>query len=66
MPNEMKGLIDEIQSPSYSTVIGLARYGAATAPATKQSAFGLGLPKVSGNSGKMLNRIIDIVKSFIP
>jgi cell division protein FtsA len=66
MPNEMKGLIDEIQSPSYATVIGLARYGAATGSSAKQSAFGFSIPKVSGNSGKMVSKIINIIKSFIP
>lgn len=66
MPSEMKGLIDEIQSPSYASVIGLARYGAATASSEKSSAFGLSMPKVGGNSGKTLRKILDIIKSFIP
>lgn len=66
MPNDMKGLIDEIQSPSYATVIGLARYGAATASLEKNAAFGLNIPKVPGNSGKMMKKVLDIVKSFIP
>jgi cell division protein FtsA len=66
MPNEMKGLIDEIQSPAYATVIGLARYGSVTGSTAKSSAFGLAIPRVSGNSGKVLSKIIDIIKSFIP
>lgn len=66
MPSDMKGLIDEIQSPSYASVIGLARYGAATATSEKASAFGMKMPKVSGDSGKIIKKVLDIVKSFIP
>jgi len=66
MPSDMKGLIDEIQSPSYATVIGLARYGAATATTSKASPFGLRYLRVPGNSGKIISKLIDIIKSFIP
>lgn len=66
MPQDMKGLIDEIQSPSYASVIGLARYSAATATTAKSSAFGFSIPKVPGNSGKVVAKLIDIIKSFIP
>lgn len=68
LPANMKGIIDEIQSPSYSAVIGLTMYGAKTDRVRSSSLpFGLSMPKVpGGGSGKMMKRIVDIIKSFIP
>ncbi len=67
MPNNLKGIIDEIQNPAYATVIGLCQYGASAEVASKQLPFGFSMPKVgSNNSGKAFKRIIDIIKSFIP
>jgi cell division protein FtsA len=66
---EIKGIIDEIQSPAFSTVIGLCMYGGKNAPAEKQGPFGFSMPKMGGgkgSSGKALNRIINLLKSFIP
>ncbi len=68
-PTNIKGIIDEIQSPSYSTVIGLCAYGARNDVASKDLPFGISMPKVpgvSGGSGKMFKRVVDIIKSFIP
>jgi cell division protein FtsA len=68
MPVEMKGIIDEIQSPAFSTVIGLNMYGAKNGQEDKKGLpFGLSVPKMGGGgSGKAVQRIINILKSFIP
>ncbi|MEN9407033.1 MAG: hypothetical protein RLZZ455_249 [Candidatus Parcubacteria bacterium] len=67
-PQNMKGIIDEIQNPAYATVIGLAIAGSRTGE-EKSSAFGFNMPKIpgmSGNSGKMLKKIFGVIRSFIP
>lgn len=65
MPMNMKGIIDEVQYPSYATAIGLVQYGAELIE-IKSSRFGFPMPKFPGGSGKMLKRLIDLIKSFIP
>lgn len=66
MPTNLKGIIDEVQNPAYASVIGLTVYGSKNDLA-KPTAFGFSMPKVSGQgSGKMMKRIVDIIKSFIP
>lgn len=67
-PADIKGIIDEVQGPAFSTVIGLTQYGAKNAGDEKQQLpFGLSMPKMSGgNSGKTVQKIINILKSFIP
>jgi cell division protein FtsA len=68
MPQNMKGIIDEIQTPAYATVIGLIIAGSRLGE-ERSSAFGFSLPKIpgmDGNSGKMLKKVIEIIKSFIP
>lgn len=67
MPQNMKGIIDEIQNPAYATVIGLAM-AASKSQESKSLPFGLSVPRIPGigGSGKMLKRIIDLIKSFIP
>lgn len=64
----IKGLIDEIQSPAFATVIGLAMYGAKNAPReTQDLPFGLSMPKFNiGGSRKMFSKLINLLKSFIP
>ncbi|MGH9857150.1 MAG: cell division protein FtsA, partial [Acidobacteriota bacterium] len=66
MPTDVKGIIDEVQHPAFSTVVGLVRYGMNTTT-TKQSSFRLGLPRGSG-SGAMgiVKKIINMIKTFIP
>lgn len=68
IPENMKGIIDEVQNPAFSTVIGLCTYGSQNATAEKQDLpFGLSLPKMSGGgSGKMMQKIVSLLKSFIP
>lgn len=67
-PQNMKGIIDEIQNPSYATVVGLAIAGSKMGE-EKSSAFGFTMPKIpgmSGGSGKILKKIFGIIRSFIP
>lgn len=65
----LKGIIDEVDGPAYSTVIGLAMCGAETVE-ERSSAFGFNMPKLPGmggaKGGKMMKKVIDIIKSFIP
>jgi cell division protein FtsA len=63
LPTQVKGIIDEVQSPAYSTVIGLTLYGAEMTP-VRSGRFTM--PTMPGGSGKMMKRIIEIIKSFIP
>ena len=65
MPQDMKGIIDEIQNPAYATVVGLLSYGAKM-DTGRQSPFGFSMPKVPGSSQGMSKKIMDIIKSFIP
>jgi cell division protein FtsA len=65
-PINIKGLIDEIETPAFATVVGLAVFGASLD--IKQSLpFGFSLPNF-GNLGfnKLFSRIIKFVKSFMP
>ncbi len=64
----MKGIIDEIQSPAFATVIGLTMYGAQNGGAEKQDLpFGLSLPGMpSMKSGKFIHKLVNLLKSFIP
>lgn len=65
-PINMKGLADEIEGPSFAAVVGLAVFGRNLD--VKQSLpFGLSLPSL-GNLGfnKLISRVINFVKSFMP
>lgn len=66
-PLNIKGLTDEVVSPSFATAIGLVKYGSKMD--TKGSGFGLlKLPQmikmapIKGTAGKL----VDLVKSFLP
>ena len=66
MPINIKGLIDEIETPAFATVVGLAVFGASLD--VKQSLpFGLSIPNL-GNLGvnRIISRAINFVKSFMP
>ena len=65
MPTDVKGIIDEVQHPAFSTAVGLIRYGM-NATAAKESSLRFNIP--GGNMGisKALKRIINLVKTFIP
>lgn len=68
MPINVKGIIDEIQHPAFSTVIGLTMYGVQNASSEGASLpFGFNMPKGSVvGMGKIFKKIIEIIKSFIP
>lgn len=67
MPQNMKGIIDEIQTPAYATVIGLTINGSRM-DEERSLPFGLSIPKIPGmgGSGKILKKLFDIIRSFIP
>ena len=66
LPNNLKGLIDEIQTPAFSTVVGLASYGA-TLEAPANLPFGISVPQIpSLRFNKIFSKVINTIKSFIP
>ncbi|MEK7572898.1 MAG: cell division protein FtsA [Patescibacteria group bacterium] len=66
IPSNLKGIIDEIQNPTFSTVVGLAKYGSSV-EAKEGLPFGISIPKIPGFKGnKIFGKAIDLVKSFIP
>lgn len=66
IPTRIKGLIDEIQDGSFSTVVGLAMYGA-TVEATPSLPFGISIPQIPDlHFNKAFSKIIGIIKSFMP
>jgi cell division protein FtsA len=66
-PTNIKGIIDEIQEPSFSTVIGLAVYGG-TLDVQNSLPFGFALPSVPGLkfNNKFFSKAISFFKSFLP
>lgn len=66
VPKDLKGIIDEAQDPAFSTVIGLILYGAQTeVPSTLP--FGISFPSIATDRiGKVAQKTIDFVKSFLP
>jgi cell division protein FtsA len=66
-PTELKGLIDDIQKPSYATSIGLlvyaARKGVAKAPTSN---LNVGDMFKNIPVGKLVTKIVQLVKSIIP
>ncbi len=68
-PQNIKGIIDEIQDTPFSAVVGLCVYGALLGiESTKSFKFGLwGIPSFGGIlGGKVPKKIIELIKSFIP
>lgn len=66
IPTRIKGIIDEIQDTPFSTVVGLAMYGA-TLEENESLPFGINLPhlpniKFSG----LLSKAVGFIKSFLP
>lgn len=66
-PMDLKGIVDEIQDPAFSTVIGLIVYGGKN-DFSSSLPFGMSLPSVPflKFGGKFSRRILEFVKSFIP
>jgi|SRR5579885_259678 len=66
MPQDVKGIVDEVQHPAFASAIGLILYGAQNAP-SRESKFSFSLPQgAGGNAGKILKKIFGLIKSFIP
>lgn len=67
LPTDLKGIIDEIQHPSFSTAVGLLMYGAKADVATKSLPFGMNMPSIPGvNVNKIFGKVINLIKSFMP
>lgn len=65
-PEGLKGIIDEVQDPAFSTVVGLIAYGAKS-ETSESASFGFSVPGVPGiNMGKLPQKIWSFIKSFIP
>ncbi len=65
-PQNIKGIIDEIQDTPFATVVGLAIYGAMTGTESTSS-FKMSIPGISSlRLGKLTKRFIELIKSFIP
>lgn len=67
-PQDMKGIIDEIQASDYAAVVGLTIYGALQG-VESTSSFKMKLPKGVPSiriPGKLPKKIMDLIKSFIP
>jgi cell division protein FtsA len=65
MPTDVKGIIDEVQHPAFSTAVGLVRYGMGMSGG-KEPSMRLGFPGGNFVITKTLKRIISLIKSFIP
>ncbi len=65
MPTDVKGIIDEVQHPAFSTAVGLIRYGIGNAPA-KSSSRRFSMPGGGNGVSKVVKKIINLIKSFIP
>ena len=64
-PANLKGIIDEVQNPSFSTVVGLANYGS-TVESKEGLPFGISIPKIPGLKGnKIVGKAVNLVKSFM-
>ena len=67
LPTDVKGIIDEVQHPAFSTAIGLVTYGARNSSNKSSSFGGFSMPKVGGfGVGKMMKKAIGFIKTFIP
>lgn len=67
IPANIKGIIDEIQEPSFSTVVGLTIYGG-TVETQNNLPFGFSMPKIPGVKidNKIFSKAISFIKSFLP
>lgn len=65
MPTDVKGIIDEVQHPAFSSAIGLIRYGMGSAPSKPVSRFNFQGSSGAGAS-KIVKKVLNLVKSFIP
>lgn len=68
IPKEMTGLIDEIQHPSFSTAVGLAKYAGMEGDLQTSLPFGFSMPKIPFKfpMKNSLGKVIEFIKSFLP
>ena len=67
VPSGLRGIIDEVQDPAFSTVIGLILYGTTENLATGPGFKLPNMPILKGMSlGKYGKKIVELIKSFIP
>lgn len=66
-PANIKGIIDEIQDPAFSTAIGLVVYGG-TIETENSLPFGFSMPKIPGLKidNKIFSKVVSFIKSFLP
>lgn len=66
LPTNIKGIIDEIQDPSFATAIGLCTYGATLEPSSSLP-FGISVPQIPNlRFNKIFSKVLDLIKSFMP
>lgn len=66
LPTNIKGITDEVQHPAFSTAIGLIEYGIKNT-GSRESSFKFSIPgNIGFGASKMLKKVVNLVKSFIP
>lgn len=66
IPVNIKGIIDEVEDPAFSTGVGLIVHGSRIIPVSSFP-FGVSLPRVSfGANLKIFKKALEFIKSFIP
>jgi len=66
IPQDIKGIIDEIQDPAFSTAVGLAAYGT-TLEVSSSLPFGFNFPVMKNiKFGKHISKAVNLAKSFLP
>ena len=67
-PNNIKGIIDEVQSPAFATVVGLTLSTSGGDGGSSKS-MSMGKLKVNfpvAGSGKIVKKLFSFIKSFMP
>ena len=66
LPTNIKGIIDEIQDPSFATAVGLCVYGSTLEPQSGLP-FGISVPQIPNlRFNKIFSKVLDLIKSFMP
>jgi cell division protein FtsA len=68
IPQDLRGIIDEVLDPAFSTAVGLLAYGATIETSSSLPfGFSFSIPQIKNvKFGKLLQRAVEIVKSFLP
>lgn len=65
-PADLKGIIDEVEDPSFATAVGLVKYVGTIEP-RQGLPFGISVPQIPNlRFNKMISKVIDFIKSFMP